>query len=107
MNWNRVEPPKRKADWRYKHLRLLATPPPARYDFIKNEPIPVACKPGDVARIYMRRHVRELSDSVPYCLRAAYGARLLELDWECPHCMANHTLYIPKARRNLWRRQDE
>lgn len=98
MNWHPVEPPKRKADYRDKYLRLRATPPPATYDWkneVQGQPLPV--QPGDIAQIYMRRAYRDIEDVVGKGFEHIYGERVLELKWICPHCGHSHRLFIPEA----------
>lgn len=78
-------------------IRLLAVPPSPQYNWCKNKmypPLPVQV--GDIATIYMRRKIDEIS--VPRELYLPlYTERVLELRWQCPHCRHDHTLYVPEG----------
>lgn len=98
MVWKKIEPPKKKADYRYKYLCLLASPPPSKYDWANGRlypPLPV--QPGDVAQIHMRRDYREIEQIVGHNLEQTYGKRVLELRWKCPHCDHAHEVFIPES----------
>lgn len=98
MSWKAVSPPARKADWRYKHLRLLAFPPSSKYDWENNRPFPpLPVQIGDVAQIYMRRDYGDIKDVVGHGLEQEYGKRVLEVYWKCPHCEHSHSLFIPES----------
>lgn len=98
MDWKRVGSPKKKSDYRYKFLRLLASPPPSKYDWLNRKqlpPLPVAA--GDVVRISMRRAYGEIESVIGHGFEEVYGLRVLELEWKCPHCEHPHKLFIPES----------
>ena len=96
-NWVRIDAPKRKADWRYKWLRLLELPPAQAYDWANDrlyDPLPIQI--GDVARIYMRRKYIEIDHIVGKGRIREFGIGVIELRWPCPHCRHEHAVYIPE-----------
>ena len=93
-----VERPARKAEYRYKHLRLLATPPEQRIADvpIKQRDLPVRI--GDVVKITMRRNARETWQIVSANDVSNWGdVRVLEVEWPCPHCGHSHHFMIPES----------
>lgn len=98
MGWKKINPPKRKTDWRGKKLRLLETPPPCMVDGVSKEPIPLPpIQAGDVVEIYMRRAIGEWSWYLPAPYANAFGARVLDVEWICPNCAAPHHLLVPET----------
>lgn len=98
MAWRKVDAPRTKAEWRDKFIRLNETPPSCRYDGLNNKPVPpLPIKPGDVAKIYMRRNLAEVTWWVPSTSEAYFGKRVLEIIWHCPHCDNPHHLIIPET----------
>lgn len=96
MSWKDVPIPAKKADYRFKHLRLLAVPPRQQLRFSPQPELPV--KAGDVAMIYARRSWAE-ADAHCHCLDISLWPheRVLELMWDCGHCHATHHILIPEA----------
>lgn len=91
--WKHVLPPVKKADYRYKHLRLLATPPGQRPE---QRVLPVQF--GDVVKITMRRNARETCQLVSVNDVSNWGdVRVLEVSWPCPHCGHAHHFIIPES----------
>lgn len=91
--WKYVSPPARKADYRNKHLRLLATPPE---QCPGQRVLPVLN--GDVVKIYMRRSAKETWRMCNSNNVASWGdVRVLEVEWPCPHCGHTHRLMIPES----------
>ncbi len=97
VTWKDVPPPAKKADYRYKHLRLLAEPPAdGMFRSPQNPPLPVRI--GDVAKISMRRAAKETWGSCSIADVSSWGAiRVLELEWKCPHCAQAHHILIPES----------
>lgn len=97
--WKEVPAPTRKADYRYKHLRLLDTPPRQQIDYgpdgiyWKSE-LPV--QTGDVVQIVMRRSAAETRHICSVSDVSAWGDRVLEVEWPCPHCLHPHHVIIPE-----------
>ena len=96
MKWIKVDAPKRKRDYRFKYVRLLEIPPSSSFDFQKGAmrpPLPIRF--GDIAQIYMRRKPEEL-DRLPLKIAESFSPKILELKWDCPHCGATHSFYVPE-----------
>lgn len=93
MSWKKVEPPRTKAEWRYKHLRLLALPP--RQVTIGKPELPV--KIGDVVRIFMRRSYDDAGNLWTHDISEWPRERILEVEWGCPHCGHMHRSLIPES----------
>lgn len=95
--WKTIPTPSRKADYRYKHLRLLAAPPAQRIfgGSPDQEELPVRI--NDVVRIYMRRTAEETAHVVSVNNVSAWGnTRVLDVEWACPHCSHLHHVMIPE-----------
>ena len=96
--WNEAERPARKADYRYKHLRLQATPPEQRIVGGPSGQRELPVRIGDVIKIYMRRPAEETKHVVSINDVSAWGdARVLEVEWPCPHCGHSHHFMIPES----------
>lgn len=100
MSWKRVDPPRTKVEWRYKHLRLLAVPPKQRQripgDPAGKRELPVLV--GDVVKVYMRRKAEETANVCSISDVSSWGnVRVLEVEWDCPHCDNTHHLIIPES----------
>ena len=98
--WKEVSAPARKADYRYKFLRLLDTPPRQRIGYGPEgsywEPeLPV--RVGDVVKIHMRRTAAETGHVCSVNDVSAWGERVLEVEWPCPHCLHPHHVMIPES----------
>lgn len=93
--WREVPVPAKKADYRYKHLRLLAVPP-ADGMLRSPETPPLPVRINDVTKISMRRAAKDTWHvSLPDV--SAWGdVRVLELEWKCPHCAEAHRILIPE-----------
>ena len=97
-NWKEVERPARKADSRYKYLRLLAVPPEQRIVGGQSGQRELPVRTGDVVKIYMRRSAEETKHVVSVNDVSAWGdARVLEVEWPCPHCRHTHHVMIPES----------
>ena len=97
VTWKDVPPPAKKADYRYKHLRLLAEPPVDGQPCSPETP-PLPVRIGDVARIAMRRAAKETRGICSITDVSSWGAiRVLELEWKCPHCAEAHHILIPES----------
>lgn len=98
MNWKEIPRPARKADYRYKHLRLLADPPE---DGIWRAPgqNPLPVKTGDVLTVHARRNAKDTWSAGGYIPSVTHWGdmRILELTWTCHHCGSSHSLLIPEA----------
>lgn len=91
--WKEIATPSRKADYRYKHLRLLAAPPAQR---ILGGSLPVQI--GDVVRIYMRRSWEDANVYLNEINISSWPPeRVLEVEWPCPHCAHAHHFVIPES----------
>lgn len=98
MTYIKLFPPKRKADWKGRMLRLVAVPPSCRYDYGKEMDIPqLPIQPGDVVRLARRRDISEVNWVMSPEQMASFGKRVLEIEWQCPHCCHPHSLIIPEA----------
>lgn len=98
MSWKKVETPKKKADWRYKILRLQEVPPSCRYDGAHDRIVPqLPIQIGDVAKIERRRDISEVNWWMSQEQKETFGKRVLELVWICPHCDHPHHLIIPES----------
>lgn len=54
-------------------------------------------KIGDVVRIYMRRSYDEAHELVTTRdIHAWPKERILEVEWDCPHCDQKHRILIPE-----------
>lgn len=98
MFWIAVPPPIRKPDWRYKHMRLLAVPPKQRIpgDPTGQRELPVQI--GDVVKVYMRRRAEETAHVCSISDVSTWGnVRVLEVEWDCPHCGHPHHIMIPES----------
>lgn len=93
MSWKDVPVPTRKADYRFKYLRLLAVPP--RQAIIGKPELPV--KIGDVVHIFMRRSYDDAGDLWTRDISGWPRERILEVEWNCPHCDQMHRILIPEA----------
>lgn len=96
-DWKEVNPPARKADYRYKHLRLLAEPPAdGQQRAPAAKPLPVRI--GDVAKISMRRAAKDTWGHSGIPDVSQWGdIRVLDLEWTCPHCAHSHHFMIPES----------
>lgn len=93
MTWKEVPAPARKADYRFRHLRLLAVPPKQA---VNNAPeLPV--KIGDVVSIFMRRSYEDAGDIWTRDISKWPKERILEVEWDCPHCDQRHRILIPES----------
>ena len=98
--WKEVSAPARKADYRYKFLRLLDTPPRQRIgygpdgSYWKRE-LPI--RAGDVVQISMRRSAAETGHLCSVNDVSAWGERVLEVEWPCLHCLHPHHVMIPES----------
>lgn len=94
--WKEVPVPAKKADYRYKHLRLLAEPPLDGQTRISSG-MPLPIQVGDVAEIINRRCARDTWGIVSIPNVSSWGdIRVLELRWKCPHCDQGHPFLIPE-----------
>lgn len=95
--WKYVSPPARKADYRNKHLRLLAEPPEDGQRRGLDDPqLPV--RSGDVLWIAARRNAQETRERCTGPDVAAWGnVRVLEMRWKCPCCASVHMIIIPES----------
>ena len=80
MSLKDVPVPARKADYRFKHLRLLAVP--LRQAIIGNPELHV--KIGDVVHIFMRRSYDDAGDLWIRDISGWPRERILEVEWICP-----------------------
>lgn len=100
MDWKEVPAPARKADYRYKFLRLFDTPPRQKIgygpdgSYWKAE-LPV--QTGDVVKIYMRRSAEEIGHICSVNDISVWGERVLDVEWLCPHCLHPHHVMIPES----------
>ena len=94
--WKEVESPARKADYRYKFVKLSCPPPVEGQGRPAGEP-PLPIRIGDVLQISMRRNAKETCHvSIPNV--SAWGdVRVLELRWICPCCENGHAIMIPES----------
>ena len=96
--WKEVERPAKKADYRYKYLRLLAVPPEQSIISGQSGQRELPVRTGDVVKIYMRRSAEETQHVVSVNDVSAWGdARVLEVEWPCPHCRHTHHVMIPES----------
>lgn len=100
MSWKEVPAPTRKADYRNKHLRLLDTPPRQQIGYSPEgrywrPELPVQV--GDVVEIYMRRTAAETGHVCSVNDVSDWGTRVLEVVWDCPHCLHAHNVMIPES----------
>lgn len=98
MMWKEMERPAKKADYRYKHLRLLATPPEQRIADVPIQQRKLPVRIGDVVKISMRRNARETRQLAFTNDVSGWGdVRVLEVEWPCPHCGHTHRFLIPES----------
>lgn len=96
--WKEIATPSRKADYRYKHLRLLAAPPAQHIIGIPSDQQKLPVRIGDVVRIYMRRSWQEANVYLNEINISSWPhERVLEVEWPCPHCAHAHHFVIPES----------
>ena len=95
--WKEIPIPGRKADWRFKHVRLLALPPEQNLKGSggkKSLPL----EKGAIVQVQMRRNARETWSICSTPNVSFWGdVRVLELEWHCSFCGSAHRFYIPEA----------
>lgn len=97
VTWKDVPPPAKKADYRYKHLCLLAVPPVEGILRSPGTP-PLPVRINDVTKISMRRAAKETWSACYLPDVTSWGdIRILELEWKCPHCAEAHRILIPES----------
>lgn len=95
-DWIEIPTPPRKADWRFKHLKMLVLPPEQslkQSDGRRVLPLEV----GAIVKIEMRRKARDTwaMPSTPDV--SGWGdLRVLEVSWHCPFCGSAHRFFIPE-----------
>ena len=96
-DWKEIPRPARKADYRYKFVRLSCPPPEDGQRRASGDPaLPIHA--GDVLQISMRRNARDTRESCTVSNVAAWGdIRVLELRWKCPCCAIGHSVIIPES----------
>ncbi len=98
--WKEAPAPARKSEYRFKHLRLLAAPPRQQIGYgpegrYWKPELPVQA--GDVVQIVMRRSAAETGHVCSVNDVSAWGERVLEVEWSCPHCLHPHHVMIPES----------
>lgn len=95
--WTEIPTPPRKADWRFKYLKLLALPPEQNLkgsDGRRSLPLEV----GAIVKIEMRR---KASDTWAMPSRpdvSKWGdLRVLEVIWCCGYCGSSHSFFVPET----------
>ncbi|MDE7372205.1 MAG: hypothetical protein K2N07_10820, partial [Desulfovibrio sp.] len=74
--------------------RLLAVPPKQAVNNAPELPVQI----GDVVRIYMRRSFDEARELLTTrAIHAWPKGRILEVEWDCPHCAQRHRILIPES----------
>lgn len=95
--WKEVPAPAKKADYRFKHLRLLAEPPAVGMLRAPGRP-PLPVRINDVTKVSMRRAAKETWGVCYLPDVTSWGdIRVLELEWMCPHCDQGHRILIPES----------
>lgn len=97
QNWKEIPRPARKADYRYKFVRLSCPPPEAGQSRAPGDPaLPIHA--GDVLQITIRRNARDTWGNCSTPNVADWGdIRVLELRWICPCCGSWHAVFIPES----------
>lgn len=96
-NWIEMPPPCRKADWRFKHLRLLALPPEQDLRGADTKRL-LPLEEGAIVKVQMRRNAKETWSICSTPNVSSWGdVRVLELEWHCSFCGSAHRFYIPEA----------
>lgn len=96
--WVTVQPPKKKADWRFKNVRLLELPPEQNLKGGRAGQTTLPLEKGVIVKILTRRNAKETWSvcSVPDV--SNWGdVRVLELEWNCPFCGSVHRFFIPET----------
>lgn len=96
--WKNIPIPARKADYRFKHLRLLAAPPAQRIIGGSPDQQELPVRINDVVRISMRRSWEETNAKLNMINISSWPPeRVLEVEWPCPHCSHSHHFVIPES----------